>query len=289
MTALTWTTLGTAAGPNAHGTRAQPANLLHRPGWAVLVDAGDSAVDQIARAGARLADVRAVVLSHLHIDHTGGLFALLGRRLQPRVGGPLTIYGPPGTAELVGHLTAALRYLADLGHATNPRVSPIPAVTAVEVTEGDEFDLDEIHVRAAVNTHYSFPPDSDDNARFQSLSFRFGTPGRAIVYTGDTGPSLNVAQLAQDADLLISEINDPNRVPPALRDKGPAVAEFVKQHFEREHLSPSEAGTLAARAGVRAIVLTHVGVDDADLAAARQLVASHFDGDIHFARDLDRF
>ncbi|MFI6347232.1 MBL fold metallo-hydrolase [Streptomyces sp. NPDC050560] len=292
--ALSWTTLGTAAGPTPRAARSQPANLLHRPGHALLVDAGEGAVDRLAGAGVALADVRVIVLSHLHIDHTGGLFALLGRRLQPRTGGPLAVYGPPGTAELVDRLKAALGHLADLGRASVPPgltqgPDPLASVTATEVTEGSTFSVVGVRVTAAVNTHYDFPPGSDHSARFQSLSYRFDTPDRSIAYTGDTGPSERVEQLASGADLLVSEVNDASRVPPALHAAGPAAAAFMKRHFEREHLTPDAVGLLARRAGVRALVLTHIGVADPAIPDARRAIAAHFKGPVHFARDLDTF
>jgi len=64
--ASTWTTLGTMGGPIASSHRAQPANLLMQHGFgALLVDSGDGAADQLAKVGANLAKVGAVILSHL--------------------------------------------------------------------------------------------------------------------------------------------------------------------------------------------------------------------------------
>ena len=87
--ASTWTTLGTMGGPIASSHRAQPANLLMQDGFgALLVDSGDGAAD-------------------LHIDHTAGLYGILGRRLQQRIPGELRIYGPPGTHKVVEQITAS--------------------------------------------------------------------------------------------------------------------------------------------------------------------------------------
>src|SRR5690349_21594884 len=57
--------LGTASGPNSEAARAQPANALIVAGQVYLVDAGDGAVAQLAKAGLRLGAVRGVFLSHL--------------------------------------------------------------------------------------------------------------------------------------------------------------------------------------------------------------------------------
>lgn len=86
--------LGTMAGPMATADRAQPSTLLQWSGGAILVDAGDGVVDQMAKARIDPVKVRTIVLTHIHADHVGGLFALLARRYQ-LMDPPVTIYGPP--------------------------------------------------------------------------------------------------------------------------------------------------------------------------------------------------
>ncbi len=104
----TFTTLGTGAGPRPDAHRAQPANLLTYGKLYILIDVGDGAAQQLAKAGVPLESVTTVFLSHLHFDHTGGLFAYLSRRFQLRAPGVATIYGPPGTKATVDALVAAI-------------------------------------------------------------------------------------------------------------------------------------------------------------------------------------
>lgn len=80
-------TLGTNAGPDIGSRRAQPANYLQYGDMILLVDAGDGAAEQLGKAGVRFGDVDAVLISHLHFDHIGGLFGFLGRRYQTRAEG----------------------------------------------------------------------------------------------------------------------------------------------------------------------------------------------------------
>jgi ribonuclease BN (tRNA processing enzyme) len=94
--------------------------------------------------------------------------------------------------------------------------------------------------------------------------------GRSLVYSGDTDFSENLTLLAKGADLFICES--------ALPD-GQKVA---------GHLTPSEAGKMAARAGVGTLVLTHLypECEGVDLVGQSR---KHFDGRVVVAQDLMRF
>lgn len=284
----TWTTLGTNSGPIPRAGRSEPANLLLSGSQAVLVDAGDGASVQLAKAGVPLISLHTVILSHLHFDHTGGLFAIIAERYQmlaPRV---LTIYGPPGTRGLVDGLIAAMAGALPSGPSL--RVPAGQTVRVIEIGDGSRFEVGAIKGAAVANSHYSATPSA---AKAVSLSFRFDMPDRSIAYTGYTGPSVAVEGLASGADLLVSEIMDSQRALGELErdDDGipPAVLAIIKTHFEREHLSPEQVGLLAAHARVKSLVLTHDAVEPKDAPTMRPAIAMAYKGPIRFARDLDSF
>jgi ribonuclease BN (tRNA processing enzyme) len=287
-------TLGTSSGPIAKPLRSQPANLLHAGDQYVLIDAGDGAAEQLAKAGISLDKIQTVMLSHHHFDHTGGLFAILGMRFQTLVTQVLTIYGPLGTKQLVDGLLAAMQPMVD--ESTTMKIkTPIlqGSVKVVEVTDRSKFTLGKITITAAVNSHYTLEAGSPEAAKYQSLSYRFDMPDRSIVYTGDTGPSPNVEQLAHKADLLVSEILDPEQAMAQLKrqrpDIPPAALEVIEGHFRREHLSPREVGLLAHRSDVKSLVLTHNPMDAETQARAKSTIAAQYKGPIDFAEDLDSF
>ena len=246
-----WTTLGTMSGPIPSPQRSQPANLLWNNNTAIVIDAGDGTAEQIAKAGHSLRKVNAVILSHLHIDHTGGLSAIVGMRYQQHIPGKLTIYGPPGTQRLLDGILASQQPLVDLDAAGNSQIAKLPPseVAAIEIIGGAKFGIGDVKVTAIENSHYGFKPGTKDAAAYQSLSFRFDMAvgvasalrNRSIVYTGDTGPSDAVEKLAQGANLLISEITDPDSELASLKAERTDIPFFadsvLKNHFKQQHLT----------------------------------------------------
>lgn len=285
-----WVELGTNSGPIPNPLRSEPSHLLLWHDQTILIDVGDGAAEQLARAHVDLGAIRTIFLSHLHFDHTGGLFALIGMRYQgsgPTCGG-VTVYGPPGTRRLVDGLLAAI----EPGAALVP--TALPDIRVVELNGGAKVTVGDVQITAAANSHYNLWNGS--GAKPVSLSYRFDLPDRSIVYTGDTGPSPDVEKLAHGADLLVSEIMDADTALGAIENKYPLVPgflfSFVHEHFTKEHLLPDQVGLLAAHAGVHALVLTHFGGATGgkdQIARLTKAIATHYKGPIRFANDLERF
>ena len=114
-----------------------------------------------------------------------------------------------------------------------------------------------------------------------------------MVFTGDTGPSEAVAELANGADLLVSEVTNPvDEYKARLIKSGrwqhmtPEEQAALLRHHVEEHLLPDELGKLAARASVKALVLTHLNDDYVPFA---EEVKKHFSGQVLIAKDLMEF
>lgn len=293
-----WITLGTRGGPVASATRAQPANLLRHAGKDYLVDVGDGTSFQLAKAGVQTGQLDGLFISHLHFDHIAGLAGILGLRWQTNAPGRLRIYGPPGTKETVDGLIASMvpGTTAGYGVPGAPRRDPADTVEVVELRDGASFAVDAMTVTVRNNSHYSFPAGSDLAQRFESLSFRFDLPARSIAFTGDTGPSPAVEELARGADLLVAEMMDVDDTIALVRrnspDLDPRQAAGMEQHLRTHHLLPRDVGELAARAGVGAVVVTHfVGIepDRPEHFGYLREVAEHYDGPVVIASDLEKF
>jgi ribonuclease BN (tRNA processing enzyme) len=293
--ANTFITLGTAGGPEGEVNRAQPANALVLGNDVYLVDAGDGAVGQLKKAGFRLPQVKGLFISHNHFDHSGGVLAVLGLRMQLTARETLTIYGPPGIQGFIDGLLAGMESSREAAYGM-PGRSWQANVEVKELVNGSVIELDGLTVTAVENSHFRIPEGSGAEEKAKSLSFRFDLEDRSIVFTGDTGPSEAVEKLAANADLLISEMMDIPAVLEIVKKNNPNIPpqqlEGVEWHFRAHHLLPVQVGELAANAGVKRVVVTHMVPNISSAAMADRYKAEmgeRFKGEIVIANDLDRF
>ena len=118
---------------------------------------------------------------------------------------PIHVYGPPRTEELV---KAAVQYFtisAEIRIADGGRTVPIAQLFfGHDVGTGMIYQDANIKVTAVENSHFAFH-EGPAAGKHKSYSYRFETPDRVIVFTGDTGPSDAVTELAKGADLLVTE------------------------------------------------------------------------------------
>jgi ribonuclease BN (tRNA processing enzyme) len=201
---------------------ASPAScyLVEAEGFRMLLDLGNGALGALQRY-ARLYEIDAVCLSHLHGDHCLDMSSYwVARAYAPDGPKPtVPVYGPAGTAE---RLAAAQG--ADVAREMSPAFAFETLTPGTRRIGPFEITLD--HVNHPVET----------------FGFRIEQGGRALAYSADTGESAALVQLARGADLLLCEASftDEAANPPDV------------------HLSGSQAGQHAARAGVGELVLTHL-------------------------------
>lgn len=266
-----------------------------------------------------------------HIAGLQGIIALHWFRGMPS-SAPVTVYGPPGTEKLVAGIVQSMGPTEDIAKAEQPgKWTPADSVKVVIVKGGSDITVDGVRVRAVQNSHFDNPPGHPQENGTQSLSYRFDYQGYAIGYTGDTGPSDAVAKLEDHVNLLVSEVTErgalsgggpggagrPNRRRPGLGQRGvdgppsdarqaPGVAgqqsvtgqgpgmgqQSGGYHFEVQHLSPENAGKVAAAASAQRLVFTHLAVAGPTDTIAPEIVKQaqqYFKGEVVVAHDLDRF
>jgi len=291
----TFITLGTIGGPMGDVNRSQPANVLLDGNDIYFVDAGDGATVQLAKAGLQLRAVKGIFLSHLHFDHTAGVLGILGLRMQLNLSQTLNIYGPPGTKAFIDGLLLGMAPAMAAAYGF-PGQTWSTDVQVTELMQGSKVELNNISVTAAENSHFSFPAESPEARQFKSLSFRFDLPDRSIVYTGDTGPSEALQQLASGADLLVSEMIDVEKAMSRVRQNSPnmppAALIPIERHFSEHHLSPQQVGEMAAAAKVSTLVITHMVPSITNAEEEHYYIDElhkYYPGEVMIADDLERF
>jgi ribonuclease BN (tRNA processing enzyme) len=293
-------TLGTRSGPTPTVGRAQSSNLLVVNGVQYVIDAGDGVTRRLTRLGANFRAIDTIFITHPHSDHTSGLGALMSVLYDANHTSPVNIYGPPGTEASVRGLLDYLMVNSDIRISDGTKVVPANKIfSGHDGGAGKIFQDANVKVTAVENTHFHFQPGSPGYGKYKSYAYRFDTPDRALVFTGDTGPSDAVVQLAKGADLLVSEITgslDAYKAQQIKNGRWQAMTaeqqEGSLRHMAEEHLLAGEVGKMAARAGVKTVVLTHLpatGNPKEDYSRFAEEVKKEFSGPVLVAADLMEF
>jgi len=288
-------TLGTTAGPLPRKDRAQSSNALIVNGTPYVIDAGDGVARRLVQAGIDFTKIGRVFITHNHGDHTMGIPNLISVEWQYARREPIVFYGPPGTEETIkaalvfANVDAAIRL-------SETQVTPIEKIVeAHNVGTGQIYQDSNITVTAVENTHFQFKEGSPAYGKFKSYAYRFQTGDKSIVFTGDTGPSEAVTNLAKGADILVSEALSLDEIKARLEKAGQwqKMTDTERKgwymHMNEEHMTPDDVGKMAAAAGVKTLVMSHLsasGRDNDDYARFVTAASKFYSGRIVVAKDL---
>lgn len=174
------------------GGRLQSCIHVDTGSFRFLLDCGSSVLPAARRLGVALAEIDAILLSHLHGDHFGGVpFVLLEARFVSNRSRELTVAGPPQTRSRIDELCELLF------PGTMSPPSPFP-LACREYTTLEPFDIGTIRVIPYPAVHQADPP---------SFSLRVECGGATIAYSGDSEWNDNLIEAARGADLFICESN----------------------------------------------------------------------------------
>jgi len=125
---------------------------------------------------------------------------------------------------------------------------------------------------------------------FPALAYRFDTPHGSVVFSGDTGPCENVVRLAQGADILVHEVIDMQEL--LARISTLSNIDAIRAQLSRSHTPVDAVGAIAARAGVRTLVLSHLVPGEGshtpeEWEARVHAAAPEFEGEVVCGVDLD--
>jgi ribonuclease BN (tRNA processing enzyme) len=273
--------LGSKGGPRMtpQGGRGMTANLIVAGGVPYVVDCGYGVTEKLVRAGIPLPRLRHIFLTHQHSDHNieyANLFLLAwASGLSTRV----DTWGPPPIAEMT-RLAFEIN-AADIAVRMEEEGRPDPRklVVAHELPRpGPVMQDDNVRVTSALVLHGPVRP---------AYALRFDMADRSVVFSGDTTYSENLATFAKGADLLIHEVMYLPGIDKILAAN--SNAPMLRQHLLDGHTLPEDVGRIAAAAGVKRLVLSHlVPGDDPSISDEMWLagVRKHYDGPAEVARDM---
>src|SRR5713101_9192852 len=279
--------LGTG-NPPADPDRSGPATAIVVDGTPYLVDFGAGVVRRAKAAVAdrgitalEPSDLRVVFVTHLHSDHTVGYPDLiltpwlLGRRV------PLEVYGPAGIKAMTEHIfeadradfaTRSQHYREKLSLASSPEGHK---VNAHEITAGVVYKDANVTVTAFPTKH-----------AMESYGYRFDTPDRSIVISGDTNPTQATIDACHGCDVLIHEV---------LTLEWLSKRPDFQNYASKFHTSTVQLAELASKAKPGLLILYHASVSwrptvDAERSTPAELlkeITSRYSGHVVVGRDLD--
>jgi ribonuclease BN (tRNA processing enzyme) len=214
--------IGSACGFPVPG-RGHSSILFTMSDQSILIDAGEPCSRSLTEAGTSLNSIEAVLITHGHADHTGGLPMLIQALWLSDRTKPLTIFLPEELSKPLQQWLSAI-YLSS--EFIPFELNFIPWETR------QSFEICGLKIYPRETTHLQSLSRKFGNGRFKSYSLRVENPDFRIVFSGDLGSPIDLAvQLSSPVDLLISEL---------------------------AHFSPSELFHFLGAQKVRKLLLTHL-------------------------------
>ena len=234
--------LGTGT-PRPYPDRSGPATAIVVGERAYLVDFGPGVVRRAAAAAEKgtpeleSTNLKVAFLTHLHSDHTAGYPDLI---LTPWVMGrtELDVYGPEGLEEMTKHVLEAWRQDIEIRTKGLEQRNAL-VVRAHDVKSGFVYKDERMTVTAFRVPHGQWP---------EAFGYRFDTPGKSVVISGDTSPSEEIVAHCQPCDVLIHETYSPESV---------LIMPDYKTYRAKYHTSTSELAEIANRAKPGILVVYH--------------------------------
>lgn len=267
--------LGTGAGPTPKIGRHPTAAAVLSRGATYVIDCGNGVGLQLARSGVPLTSLRAIFITHHHLDHVAD-FGTLITQAWSELRAPLKLIGPPPLERML-QLYQEMFSVDLSSRVAEEGRAPFDSLVEVEeiTSDGVCYTDDRVTVSCQAVRHGSLT---------HAYAYRFDCKDRVIVFSGDTAYCDELIDFTRGAHTLVHEAV----YLPALSSRHiPSASERLLERIKHAHSSVEDAARVAHAAGVEKLVLSPLapaqGVPDEQwLAAAMR----HFAGEIVVGRDL---
>lgn len=242
--------LGTGT-PGPDPDRSGPATAIVVNGTPYLIDFGPGVVRRAAAAqqkgvkGLAVVNLRTAFVTHLHSDHTAGYPDLIFTPWSVGRNQPLEVYGPKGIKAMTEYILKA--YEEDIRiRRRDKEILGVPdqmdgyKVNAHEIKPGVIYKDENVTVKAFLVNHGDVP---------QAFGYRFETPDRTIVISGDAAPSQSIIDNCNGCDVLIHEAYSMV----TYNNVAPKYQEYRRKH----HTSSRELAEIATKARPGLLILYH--------------------------------
>jgi ribonuclease BN (tRNA processing enzyme) len=270
--------LGTKGGPRVDVGPSNPANLVVVNDTPFVIDCGMGVSRQLASAGVPLASVKYILISHHHSDHNLEYGNLVYNAWAAGLATPIHSFGPNGLEAMTRTYWELNKFDVETRMEDEGRPDPRKLLIAKDIAEeGVVLQTADVKVTAFRTPH---PPITDN------FAYKFETPDGVIVFSSDTAYNPKLAEFAKGADVLVHEalyVPWVDRL--VARVKNGAT---LKKHLLESHTAVEDVGKIAAAAGVKVLVLSHLVPGDLDVTddTWTEAAKKDFSGKIVVARDL---
>ncbi|MFQ5825175.1 MAG: MBL fold metallo-hydrolase [bacterium] len=229
--------------------RSSPGHILIIDNQIILLDGGTGTLRKCLEAGISYKDVDKICYTHLHPDHTIDLIPFLfATKHTPEFirKKRLEIFGPIGIKSFYLKLTEL--------YGTG--ITDVEYDIILKELSENKFDFGTWKLQTKLMKHIK-----------NAIGYRFEENDKVFVYSGDTDYCEEIIELSRYADVLLIECSFPDHL------KVPG------------HLTPTEAGKIASKAGVDKLILTHLypPCDEEDILKP---CVEQFNGSVIIAMDL---
>jgi ribonuclease BN (tRNA processing enzyme) len=270
--------LGTKGGPRVGTGRSNPANLIEIGSTRIVLDCGMGVSRQLAQAQVPLPSIKYILIGHHHSDHNLEYGNLVYNAWVAGLSTPIHSFGPKGIETMTRTYWELNKFDVETRIADEGRPDPRQLLIAKDIdADGEILKADDFTVTAFRTPH---PPITDN------FAYKFTTPDGVIVFSSDTAYNPKLAEFAKGADVLVHEVLYApfvDRIVASVKNGA-----TLGKHLRDSHTTTEDVGRIAAAAGVKRLVLSHLVPGDIDVTDEQWTadVRKSYSGQVIVAKDL---